>query len=334
MFAETGTCMKKMSGLRQVLFLSTLLPYFRQRQNIPDRFSDNARRMQGKNMPDTHTAAHIQSRVLIESLPYLQEYHHKMVVVKYGGHAMADAALKRSFALNIALLKLVGVRPVVVHGGGPQINTMLDKLAIKSEFRQGQRVTDDAVMDVVEMVLVGSVNKAIVNQINQAGAKAVGLSGKDGHLLGARKLPGEDLGNVGEIVSVNIQLLHSLMRDDFVPVIAPVGVDGEGKTYNVNADSVAGAVAGALKAKRLLLLTDVAGILTAQKELLPHISMAEAETCQSEGVISGGMIPKTQCAFQALRAGVERVTIVDGRVENCVLLELLTKQGIGTQIVP
>jgi acetylglutamate kinase len=200
-------------------------------------------------------------------------------------------------------------------------------------------------MDVVEMVLVGSVNKDIVNQINRAGARAVGLSGKDGLLLGARKLamavprkelPPEiiDLGNVGEVTSVNVQLLHSLIRDEFVPVIATVGVDGEGKTYNINADSVAGAVAGALKAKRLLLLTDVAGILTPEKELLPSISMSAAEKLQLDGTISGGMIPKVNCSFAALRAGVERVTIVDGRVENCVLLELLTDQGIGTQIVP
>jgi acetylglutamate kinase len=289
--------------------------------------------------------ARTQSRVLIESLPYLREYHHKIVVVKYGGHAMTDEKLKLAFALNIALLKLVGIHPVVVHGGGPQINTMLDRLAIKSEFRQGQRVTDDATMDVVEMVLAGSVNKDIVNQINRAGAMAVGLSGKDGMLLAARKLavsvprgelPPEiiDLGNVGEVTSVNIQLLHSLIRDEFVPVIAPVGMTPEGKTCNINADSVAGAVAGALKAKRLLLLTDVAGILTPEKKLLPAVSLAETEKLQIDGVISGGMIPKVNCSRNALRAGVERVTIVDGRVENCVLLELLTDQGIGTQILP
>jgi acetylglutamate kinase len=294
---------------------------------------------------DARSVAEMQSRVLIESLPYLREYHHKIAVVKYGGHAMAEEKLKRAFALNIALLKLVGIHPVVVHGGGPQINTMLDRLSIKSEFRQGQRITDDATMNVVEMVLVGSVNKDIVNQINRAGARAVGLSGKDGLLLEARKLsmtvprkelPPEiiDLGNVGEVTAVNVQLLHSLIRDDFVPVIAPVGVDRDGKTCNINADSVAGAVAGALQAKRLLLLTDVAGILTPEKELLPSMSMADAEKFQINGVISGGMIPKVNCACEALRAGVERVTVVDGRVENSVLLELLTDQGIGTQIVP
>lgn len=295
--------------------------------------------------PTNMSQAQIQSRVLIESLPYLREYHNEIIVVKYGGHAMTEEALKLAFALNITLLKLVGIHPVVVHGGGPQINTMLDRLAIKSEFRQGQRITDDATMNVVEMVLVGSVNKDIVNQINRAGSRAVGLSGKDGLLLSARKLnmivprkelPPEiiDLGNVGEVTQVNAQLLHSLIRDQFIPVIAPVGVDDGGKTYNINADAVAGAVAGALKAKRLLLLTDVAGILDKSKTLIRSISMAQAATLHEDGTISGGMIPKIRCGLDALLAGVGRVTIVDGRIENCLLLELLTDQGIGTQIVP
>jgi acetylglutamate kinase len=258
---------------------------------------------------------------------------------------MIDGHLKLAFARNVALLKLVGIHPVVVHGGGPQINTMLDKLEIKSEFRQGQRVTDDATMDVVEMVLVGSVNKDIVNQINRAGARAVGLSGKDGLLLGARKLnmvmardglPPEiiDLGNVGEVTQVNIQLLHALIRDQFVPVIAPVGVDKEGKTYNINADSVSGAVAGALKAKRLLMLTDVAGILDKSGELIRSITMHGASDLYEDGTITGGMIPKVNCCLDALRAGGAKVTVVDGRVENCLLLELLTDQGIGTEIIP
>ena len=289
--------------------------------------------------------AQLQSRVLIESLPYLQEYHNKIVVIKYGGHAMTDQALKMAFALNVALLKLVGIHPVIVHGGGPQINTMLDKLSIKSEFRQGQRVTDDATMDVVEMVLVGSVNKDIVNLINQGGAQAVGLSGKDGNLLKARKLsmvtpngelPSEiiDLGNVGEVTEVNTHLLHSLIMDNFVPVIAPVGVDKSGRTYNVNADSVAGAVASALQARRLLLLTDVAGILDSDKKLIRAITIADAALLTSQGIITGGMIPKVDCSLAALKAGVGKVTIIDGRVENCLLLELLTDQGIGTQIAP
>ena len=289
--------------------------------------------------------AQMQARVLIESLPYLRQYHNEMVVIKYGGHAMTEERLKQAFALNVALLKLVGIHPVVVHGGGPQINTMLDKLEIKSEFRQGQRVTDDATMNVVEMVLVGSVNKDIVNQINQTGARAVGLSGKDGLLLGARKLNmvvarGEqtpemvDLGNVGEVTQVNVKLLHSLIREDFVPVIAPVGVDKDGKTYNINADSVAGAVAGALKAKRLLMLTDVAGILNKSGELIRSITMRDASELYEDGTISGGMIPKVNCCLDALREGVAKVTVVDGRVENCLLLELLTDRGIGTEIIP
>ncbi len=289
--------------------------------------------------------AQAQARVLIESLPYLQQYHNEIVVIKYGGHAMTEERLKLAFAQNVALLKLVGIHPVIVHGGGPQINTMLDKLAIKSEFRQGQRVTDDATMNVVEMVLVGSVNKDIVNQINRTGARAVGLSGKDGLLISARKLsvtvargdlPPEiiDLGNVGAVSHVNVQLLHSLIRDQFVPVIAPVGVDKDGRTYNINADSVAGAVAGALKARRLLMLTDVAGILNKDGELIRSLSMREATELYEDGTLTGGMIPKVNCCLDALREGVAKVTVVDGRVENCLLLELLTDQGIGTEMVP
>lgn len=289
--------------------------------------------------------ARLQSKVLIESLPYLREYHGETVVIKYGGHAMTEESLKLSFARNISLLKLVGIHPVVVHGGGPQINEMLGKLEIKSEFRQGHRVTDNATMNVVEMVLVGSVNKSVVNLINKTGARAVGLSGKDGILLEARKLamtisrgqqqPPEiiDLGNVGEVTGVNVQLLRSLINDDFVPVIAPVGVDGEGNTYNINADSVAGAVAGALKARRLLMLTDVAGILDKEGNLIEHIDSADAQRLLADGTLTGGMIPKINCCMNAINQGVDKVTIVDGRVENCILLELLTNQGVGTEIV-
>ena len=296
-------------------------------------------------MSDPVEQARLQSRTLIESLPYLREYHGETVVIKYGGHAMTDEGLKLAFARNISLLKLVGIHPVVVHGGGPQINQMLSKLEIKSEFRQGHRVTDKATMDVVEMVLVGSVNKSVVNLLNRTGARAVGLSGKDGMLLEARKLamtishgeeqPPEiiDLGNVGEVTAVNVQLLRSLIHDDFVPVIAPVGVDAEGNTYNINADSVAGAVAGALKARRLLMLTDVAGILDREGRLIEHIDTAEARRLLADGTLSGGMIPKINCCLDALQQGVDKVTIVDGRVENCLLLELLTDQGIGTAIV-
>ena len=289
-------------------------------------------------------SAELQSRILIESLPYLRQFHGETVVIKYGGHAMKDEALKASFARSVALLKLVGIHPVVVHGGGPQIGTMLEKLEIRSEFREGLRVTNDATMNVVEMVLVGSVNKDIVNQINQAGARAVGLSGKDGMLLRAEKkamvvnrenLPPEiiDLGNVGRVTRVETTLLHSLMQDGFVPVIAPVGVDGAGHTYNINADSVAGAVAGALRARRLILLTDVAGVLDREGRLIRSIRVRDAAGLFEDGTVSGGMIPKLNCCIEAIEQGVEKVMIVDGRVENSVLLELLTEQGVGTEIV-
>ena len=244
----------------------------------------------------------------------------------------------------IELLKLVGIHPVVVHGGGPQIGNMLEKLEIRSEFREGLRVTDDATMNVVEMVLVGSVNKDIVNQINRAGARAVGLSGKDGMLLHAEKKamvvtrenqPPEiiDLGNVGRVTRVETTLIFSLMKDGFVPVIAPVGVDDEGHTYNINADAVAGAVAGALRARRLIMLTDVAGVLDPEGKLIQSIRVEDAAGLYENGTVTGGMIPKLNCCIDAIEQGVEKVMIVDGRVENCVLLELLTDQGVGTEIV-
>lgn len=292
---------------------------------------------------DMVQAARMKSQVLIECLPYLREFHNQIVVVKYGGHAMTDDDLKRSFARGIALLKFVGIHPVVVHGGGPQIGQMLKQLNIASRFESGLRVTDDATMNVVEMVLVGTVNKDIVNQINQAGTRAVGLSGKDGLLLSARKkklvvsrdnLPPEiiDIGNVGEVTHVETDLLHGLMRDGFVPVIAPVGVDEHGNTYNINADDAAGAVAGALKARRFLLLTDVTGVLDKAGELIRSLTVNEAKQLFANGTISGGMIPKVECCMSAIAQGVERVTILDGREDNCLLLELLTDQGVGTQI--
>ena len=292
--------------------------------------------------------AKLQSQVLIESLPYLRKFHGETVVIKYGGHAMKDEALKAAFARNIALLKLVGIHPVVVHGGGPQIGNMLEKLEIHSEFREGLRVTDDATMNVVEMVLVGSVKKVIVNQMKRAGGGAVGLSGKDGMLLEARKrelvvrradegedAPPEiiDLGNVGRVTRVETSLIFSLMKDGFVPVIAPVGVDDEGHTYNINADAVAGAVAGALRARRLLMLTDVAGVLDPEGKLIQSIRAEDAAGLYENGTVTGGMIPKLNCCIDAIEQGVEKVMIVDGRVENCVLLELLTDQGVGTEIV-
>lgn len=255
---------------------------------------------------------------------------------------MIDEDLKRAFALNIILLKYIGINPVVVHGGGPQIGQMLKALNIESHFREGYRVTDDATMDVVEMVLVGKVNKEIVNLINLHGGQAVGLSGKDGMLVKAepkelsiekKNAPPEiiDLGKVGEVKSVNTTLIESLLRDDFIPVIAPVGVDDEGHTYNINADSVAGAVASALKAKRLHLLTDVPGLLDADGELITSLSTKEAFECIDSGVITGGMIPKIKCCIEAV-AEVEKAAIIDGRVENCILLELFTQSGIGTEI--
>ncbi len=294
---------------------------------------------------DQHEKDQLKSRILIESLPYIRQFHGETVVIKYGGHAMKDDALGRAFALNIVLLKYVGINPVIVHGGGPQIGKMLEALNIQSHFREGLRITDDATMDVVEMVLVGKVNKEIVNLLNLAGCKAVGLSGKDGQLLRARKkemvVEGFkrtpeiiDLGKVGEVMEVETSLLRSLQHDGYVPVISPVGVDESGITYNINADSVAGAVAGALQAKRLMLLTDVAGILDANKELISSISVREIHTLFEQGVLTGGMIPKVTCCLEALEEGVEKATIIDGRVENCVLLELFTDRGIGTQIMP
>jgi len=285
------------------------------------------------------------ARMLIESLPYIRQFRGEVVVIKYGGHAMKDETLKRSFALNVALLKYVGVRPVIVHGGGPQIGNMLKQLNIESSFREGLRVTDDATMDVVEMVLVGKVNKEIVSQLNLAGAKAVGLSGKDGQLIRARKMemavaagdnrPDEiiDLGRVGEVMGVDTGLLNLISREDYIPVIAPTGVDEESGTYNINADSVAGAVAAALKAKRLLLLTDVAGILDQQGTLIESLSMDETWELFADGTLQGGMIPKVKCCLEALQEGVEKAMIIDGRVENCILLELFTNEGIGTEIV-
>lgn len=284
-----------------------------------------------------------QARVLLESLPFIRRFHGQTVVIKYGGHAMKDENLKKSFALNVVLLKYIGINPVIVHGGGPQIGRMLKALNIQSHFRQGLRVTDDATMDVVEMVLVGKVNKEIVNLINLAGGRAVGLSGKDGMLIRAEKkelaithddAPPEiiDLGKVGEVTSIETGVLGSLMGGGIIPVIAPVGVDEQGGTYNINADSVAGAVAGAMRAKRLHLLTDVPGVLDKDKRLIPSMTSTQAFQAIEDGVVVGGMIPKLQWVLEAIMAGVEKAHIIDGRVENCVLLEMFTTCGIGTEI--
>ena len=285
----------------------------------------------------------LQATSIIETLPYISQFYGETIVIKYGGNAMIDEELKKAFALNVILLKYIGLNPVVVHGGGPQIGSMLKALNIESHFRQGYRVTDDATMDVVEMVLVGKVNKEIVNLINLNGGKAVGLSGKDGMLIKAepkelsiekKDAPPEiiDLGKVGEVRSVNTTLINSLQKDGFIPVIAPVGVDDEGVTYNINADSVAGAVASSLGAKRLYLLTDVAGLLDKDGELITSLTTKEAFECIDSGVITGGMIPKIKCCIEAA-ADCEKAVIIDGRVENCILLELFTRSGIGTEVV-
>ncbi|SHN60592.1 acetylglutamate kinase [Desulfovibrio litoralis] len=286
-----------------------------------------------------------QAKLLMEFLPYIRKFKGETIVIKYGGHAMTNEALQKAFALNIALLQYVGINVVVVHGGGPQIGKMLEQLNINSTFRQGLRVTDDATMNVVEMVLVGRVNKEIVNALNQSGVKAVGLSGKDGQMIKARKMemvihnPAHqapeiiDLGKVGEVMFIDTKLIHALLRDSYVPVIAPVGGDEEGETYNINADAVAGAVAGALKAKRLLLLTDVAGIMDKDKKLLNSLDISSVLSLFEDGTLQGGMIPKVKCALEALQDGVEKVIITDGRVENGILLELFTDHGVGTELV-
>jgi len=287
--------------------------------------------------------AQIQARMLLESLPFIRQFHGQTVVIKYGGHAMKDEALKKSFALNVVLLKYIGVNPVIVHGGGPQIGQMLSQLGIESHFREGLRVTDDATMNVVEMVLVGRVNKEIVNLINLNGGTCVGLSGKDGRLIKVRKLemvqtrenaPPEliDLGNVGEPTEINGQLIRTLTDSGVIPVIAPVGVDEPGQTYNINADTAAGAVAQALGAKRLILLTDVAGVLDAQGHLIESMDLKEASLAIEAGTAKGGMIPKLACCMEAVQSGVEKAHIIDGRVENSLILELFTKQGIGTEV--
>ena len=285
-----------------------------------------------------------KAKVLLEALPYIREFYGRTVVIKYGGHAMKDERLQKSFALNIVLLKYIGINPVIVHGGGPQIGQMLDQLGIGSQFRQGLRITDQATMDVVEMVLVGRVNKTIVNVINVNGGRAVGLSGKDGSLIRAKKLemvvsradaPPEiiDLGKVGEVVSIETELIHGLESKGFIPVIAPVGVDEQGDTFNINADSVAAAVAEALGAKRLILLTDVAGIMSGET-LLSSLSRKEAVEIIEQGIVTEGMIPKVKCCLEAVEGGVEKGHIIDGRVENSIILELFTKAGIGTEIIP
>jgi len=287
-----------------------------------------------------------KAKVLIESLPYIREFNEKTVVIKYGGHAMVDEELKKSFALDVILMKYIGINPVIVHGGGPQINRFLEKMQITSNYIQGMRVTDGETMDVVEMVLVGKVNKEIVGLINHCGGKAVGLSGRDGDLVQASKLklatraddparPPEliDLGRVGQVTHVNPDILRTLDAQDFIPVIAPVGVGDDGQAYNINADLVAGAIASELNAVKLILLTDVEGVKDQQGTLLSTILKDDVEGLVERGVISGGMIPKVRCCVSALEKGVSKTHIVDGREEHAILLEIFTNEGIGTEIV-
>jgi acetylglutamate kinase len=283
-----------------------------------------------------------QARILSEALPHMQRYDEEIIVVKYGGHAMGDEQAARDFARDIVLLEQAAINPVVVHGGGPQIAAMLTKLGIKSEFAAGLRVTDEATIEIVEMVLAGSINKQIVGYINAAGGKAIGLCGKDGNMVQARKVtrtvvdPGSmiekvvDLGFVGEPDKVDLFVLNAVLGKEMIPVLAPVATSADGGTFNVNADTFAGAIAGALKAKRLLLLTDVPGVLDKNKELIADLSIADARRLIADGTISGGMIPKVETCIYALDQGVEGVVIMDGKVPHAVLLELMTDHGIGT----
>ncbi len=291
-----------------------------------------------------------RAKILIEALPYIKRFNKQTMVIKYGGHAMVDAKLKEGFALDIVLMKYVGLNPVVVHGGGPQIGKFLSKMSIKSNFVRGHRVTDEKTMDIVEMVLAGKVNKEIVATINQHGGQAVGLSGKDGHLITARKLqftsdPDElddtpdnppeiiDIGLVGEVVSVNNHIIKSLIDNQFIPVIAPVGVGKDNETYNINADLVAGHIASSLKAIKLVLLTDVEGVLGRDGSLISSLIAEDANLMIANGVIKEGMIPKLQCCLEALKGGVDKVHIIDGRKEHALLLEIFTDEGVGTEIV-
>ena len=279
------------------------------------------------------------AEILVEALPYIQALDRKTVVIKFGGNAMVDEALKSSFAQDIVLLKQVGVNPVIVHGGGPQIGKLLEQIGKKSRFIEGMRVTDNETMDVVEMVLGGQVNKQIVSLINRHGGRAVGLTGKDGGLITARKmrLSGDDseindLGQVGEVESIDPRVVTMLDNDDFIPVIAPIGVGADGASYNINADLVAGELAQVLGAEKLLLLTNTPGVLDPEGNLLTGLSAVDTEQLIASGVIHGGMLPKVRCALNAVKGGVATSQIIDGRIKHSVLLELLTDSGVGTLI--
>ena len=286
-----------------------------------------------------------KAAILMEALPYIRQFYRQTMVIKYGGHAMVDEGLKQSFARGIVLMKYIGLNPVVVHGGGPQIKQVLDRMHITSQFIQGMRVTDTQTMDVVEMVLGGKVNKEIVALINQNGGKAIGLTGKDGQLIIAQKMkifksrgpedPPEliDVGMVGEVVEINSEIIRTLENHDFIPVIAPVGIGRRGRTYNINADLVAGSVAASLKAQKLILLTDVEGVKDKNGKLIPSIPLKQIPKMIEDGTIQGGMIPKVKCCEEALLNGVAKAHIIDGRVEHALILELFTARGVGTEIV-
>jgi acetylglutamate kinase len=285
-----------------------------------------------------------KARILSEALPHMQRYDEETIVIKYGGHAMGEEQTARDFARDIVLLEQTAINPVVVHGGGPQIEAMLKRLGIKSEFAAGLRITDAATIEIVEMVLAGSINKQLVSYMNEAGGKAVGLSGKDGNMVIARKATRQitdpetnnrilvDLGFVGEPAKVDVMVLNQILGRELIPVLAPIAAAENGGTYNVNADTFAGAVAGALKAKRLLLLTDVPGVLDRSKSLINELSVDDARRLIADGTISGGMIPKVETCIEALDQGVEGVVILDGKVPHAVLLELFTDFGAGTLI--
>lgn len=287
---------------------------------------------------------HVRAEVLVQALPHMQRYDEEVVVIKYGGHAMGDRAAAEDFAEDIVLLEQSGLKPVVVHGGGPQIGRMLDRLGIKSEFREGLRVTDEATVEVVEMVLAGSINKQIVGWISAEGGKAIGLCGKDGNMVRARRAARTvtdpdshierhvDLGLVGEPEHVDRTVLDAVLKAELIPVLAPVAVGADNQTYNVNADTFAGAIAGAMRAKRLLLLTDVPGVLDKDKKLIPELSIEDCRRLIADGTITAGMIPKIETCIYALEQGVEAVVILDGKVPHAVLLELFTDYGAGTLI--
>jgi len=295
-------------------------------------------------MPLNRDQAISTATVLSEAMPYIQRFVGKTLVIKYGGNAMTDDKLKASFARDIVMLKLIGLNPIVVHGGGPQIGNLLEQLKIESHFVNGMRVTDSKTMDVVEMVLGGAVNKEIVGLINSAGGKAIGLTGKDGDLLRARKLKVKhktpemvapeiiDIGHVGEVERVNVKVLEMLVNSDFIPVVAPIGVGEDGASYNINADLVAGKIAEVLQAEKLILLTNIAGLMDKDGKVLTGLSPAQVDALIEDGTIYGGMLPKIDCALSAVKSGVTSAHIIDGRVEHSCMLEIFTDEGVGTLI--